>query len=345
MTQKRPILVAFSAALLFCATAGAVVIDGVAAHVNSHTITIGEVTQLMALRLRMPPGISRKESEKLLLAAYAAALDDMINRRLIMDQFSESEMTIPPHIVDQRVESIIDERFGGDRSALMTVLAKEERTFAEWRETIEEQIVVSSMRHSNVEQHVSVSPDAVKRYYLEHPEAFSQPAGVRIRLIVLKQPDDEVGKIENRNQGEAIRARIVAGEDFGLLARQFSQGTAADLGGDRGWIVPEDELRRELAEAVSGMAEGDVSPLIVTPEEIYLIKKEGERSLSTKPFTDVSREVDSKLRQKQSATLYEEWMYRLRADAYVRVFEHDKPGSAREPEQGKVVRKDEPNQP
>ncbi len=319
-----------------------IVIDGVAAHVNGHIITIGDVTGLMTQGLRIPPGVSKEEELRLIMEAYDAAADELISRRLIIDQFNGDKLVIPPNVIDQRVEVIIDEKFGGDRSALLNALKKDDRTFDDWRETIREQIIVSSMRYSNVEEQISISPEHVRRYYDEHLENFSASPGVKVSLIVLKNSNDEAARIEVSNHAASLLKKLEAGEDFATLARQHSEGTAADQGGDRGWIVPEDELRRELVDALSALKVGEVSPVITTPEELYIVKKEEIRSESVRPYKEVQHEVESLLRRKESDILFKEWVQRLKADSYIRIFDRFKEQQEKNAE---VIRDDEPHQP
>ncbi len=325
--------------------AGAFVIDGVAAHVNSEVITIGEVTRVLSRTLTIPPGASKEDKARLVMEAYRDALQELISRKLVIHEFREEKLVIPAHITDQRVESIIDEKFGGDRSSLMRVLAKEGMTFEEWRNTIEEQIILSSMRHSKVEQHVSVSPEEVKRFYEESPSLFSPPAGVRVSLIVLKNRGDKEKREEIIRRAESLRAKIVSGEDFSSLARQNSEGTAADKGGDRGWIVPEDALRSELVEALSKLKVGDVSPVIETPEELYLIRKEGVREDAILPLDEVRKSIEQRLRNRESKRLYNEWINRLQSEAYVRIFEQDGLQESPGEKNVEVIRDDESDQP
>ena len=58
-----------------------------------------------------------------------------------------------------------------------------------------------------------------------------------------------------------LRARILAGESFETLARENSTSASAPAGGFMGAFAPSD-LRQELRAALSGLAAGQVSPVL-----------------------------------------------------------------------------------
>ena len=60
------------------------------------------------------------------------------------------------------------------------------------------------------------------------------------------------------------------GARFSAVAQQFSQSATAAVGGDIGWIEP-DELSPPLAKAVAQMRPGELSPPIRTPAGYYIM--------------------------------------------------------------------------
>lgn len=324
MKGIRAIGVCVCFALVAPGTSGhAEVVDGVAAHVNNMTITIGEVRQAMAGRLSIPSNTTRAQAALIIRKAYKEALEDLISRQLIIDEFEDSKLTIPEQMIDEQVASVIDEKFDDNRSALMSALAEDGVTFDEWREVLKERMIVSAMRSEKVGRHVSVSPEDVHAYYKAHRDEYQQSAATRIRLIVLR-PEPGETMATKLSQARALRQRIAGGESFGSVAREFSVGTEADAGGDRGWINPRRALRKELADGVETLGVGEISDVVKTPEELYLVKKEAVREAAVKPLGEVAESISRRLRREQSVQRFDEWVKRLRDTAYVRVFDPDK---------------------
>jgi peptidyl-prolyl cis-trans isomerase SurA len=92
------------------------------------------------------------------------------------------------------------------------------------------------------------------------------------------QQDDEVKALAER-----LIAQMKQGARFSAVARQFSQSPTSAVGGDLGWVHP-DELSPPLAKAVEAMRPGELSPPIRTAGGYYLMlvldRRENSQSAS-----------------------------------------------------------------
>lgn len=79
-----------------------------------------------------------------------------------------------------------------------------------------------------------------------------------------KQDDDQ------RTLAERLINEMKQGARFSNVARQFSQSATAAVGGDIGWVHP-DELSPPLAKAVAGMRPGELSPPVRATGGYYLL--------------------------------------------------------------------------
>ncbi len=297
-----------------------VLLDGVAAHVDRHAITVGEVLTVMEpVRRQLVTAHTGRDLRERLRQAYDEALQALIERRLVLDAYAAGPGRIPGWAVDRRAREALDESFEGDRAALLDALAREHLTYAEWRQRLEQQIVFSSMRTTSVEQHVTITPDAVARYYEDHRDTFRTPERVHVRLIMLRRTG--AAPLATRADAEALAARLAAGEDFATLARERSSGVHAAAGGDWGWVEPA-VLRPELAGALEGLTPGEVSPVIETAGEYYLLKLEGRQAATVQPFLEAQADIERRLRIARVQELYDAWITRLRADAAVQVVDN-----------------------
>ena len=77
-----------------------------------------------------------------------------------------------------------------------------------------------------------------------------QPAGVGLRLIVVKTEEEAAG----------LRSRLQAGEAFEELAKKYSSDASASAGGYLG-IVLIGDLRKEFQDVLAGLRPGQVSPI------------------------------------------------------------------------------------
>src|SRR5947208_897136 len=99
------------------------IIDGIAAIVNGDIITYSQVRGLAAPRERLLRSqYHGEELEKQIQEARKLALKDLIDRQLIVQSFHKEKFELPEHFVDQRIDDIIREDFGGDRNTFIKTL-------------------------------------------------------------------------------------------------------------------------------------------------------------------------------------------------------------------------------
>jgi parvulin-like peptidyl-prolyl isomerase len=84
---------------------------------------------------------------------------------------------------------------------------------------------------------------------------------------------------------EEIRKRAVSGEDFADLARQHSDCTSKDKGGDLGFFSRHGQMVEAFASAAFKLERGGISPVVQTVFGYHVIKV-----TDIKPGKDVSLE-------------------------------------------------------
>lgn len=327
-TFSRTLILLWMATLCLPGTIPAqrIPLDGYAASVNDRVITVSDVlTAVQGQEQQVRLQFSGSEMEEKLGELYDEGLQKLVERALILEEFELSEAEIPAEMVDRQVQSIIEDRFGNNRSAFLMALKEQQMSREEWRETVAERLAVMVMRRREVEQHVVVSPTAVLAEYEKNIEEYTEPAQVLLRMIVLQKGDTEDEQAVKQEEAHRIVKNVVGGEDFAALARAVSEGGRASRGGEWDWIEP-GKLRRELREAVEGVPPGQHTDVVEAGNELYIIKVEGRKAARVTPFAEVKNEIEDELRGRQRDRIYEEWMDRLRSRHYVKRFRRD--GSA-----------------
>ncbi|NLL83924.1 MAG: hypothetical protein GX230_06755 [Lentisphaerae bacterium] len=294
---------------------GAMLIDGVAAYVNEHVITIAEV--MTEVRRDLLAELPVEERQQLLKQLYFETLDAMINRRLIVDAAKTAGAQLAPWAIDQRVQEVINRQFDGDRAKLMAALAEQRFSFEEWRKIIEEDLIVQLMRYNNVEKHVAVSGQAIRSFYEENPKLFARTSGVGVGLIVVAA-DGDTGAAE---RGASALKELEEGKTFADVAKAYSADNKAQKGGQWGEVDPEETFRGELVEALAALKEGEHSKLLLLEDFGYIIKKEREAREEQLTLEQAWPQVESRLKAMEAEKKYVEWLNRLRKKAYLKIFD------------------------
>jgi peptidyl-prolyl cis-trans isomerase SurA len=135
---------------------------------------------------------------------------------------------------------------------------------------------------------------------------------------ILVKPNEVVTNSQAYRRVAELRDRIIAGESFELMAKQYSEDPgSANAGGDLGWTSP-GAFVPDFERVVYGLNPGEVSEPLRTQFGWHLI-----RVLEFRDF-DRSEEVARQeairaLRQEKQVTETERWIRQLRDEAYVEI--------------------------
>lgn len=295
-------------------------VDGYAAIVNDRIIMVSEVIAAVGpLRSKWKELYSGEELRQKMNEAYLDALDTLVGRALMMEEFEAREGTLPERIVSDQMNEAIRDQFNNDRVQLLKELTSMQMTFEDWREQIRENIIVSMLRREAVVDKISVSPLDVRTRYEEKLEDYKQEEQVRLRMISLHKGETEDEHRAKLSLAKSLRERAIFGENFSVLAREFSEGSKATRGGDWGWLSPEN-LREEIAAAALSIEPGRVSDVIQTSDHYYLILVEARKSAGTIPMEDVHDELEEELRREKFNELFDSWIAQLKQKHYVKLY-------------------------
>ncbi|HEY5953523.1 MAG TPA: peptidylprolyl isomerase [Terrimicrobiaceae bacterium] len=322
------ILASFVLALALAGSAWtqrAEVIDGIAAVVNNDVVTISQVRELVGARERSLREIySGAELESKLNEVRLAAIKDLIDRQLILQEFKklqEKGAAIPEYIVDDRVQAIIRQEFGGDRSAFVRTLQAQGYTLTRFREIEREKIVIQAMRQQKVDSNFVISPTQIQAYYDKNKQAYATPEQVKLRMIVIREGSsgDIPDMGSKRELAEEIREKVAKGAEFDRMAEMYSEDeTTQQAGGDWGWIE-RNTLNEKLTNVAFSLRPGEVSPVIAVENTYYIIMVEAKRNATIKPIGDVRDEIEKNLIQEERTKAQQRWIDSLRQKAYIKV--------------------------
>ena len=296
------------------------VVDGIAAIVNGQIITLSQVRVLVAPRERLLFQQFRgEELEKQIKAARAAALKDLIDRELIVQDFKKQEFALPDYFVEQRINDIIRENFGGDRNTFIKTLQAQNYSLGEFRKDEFKKIIVTAMRSKNVKPATIASPGRIEEYYRKHRDEFTSKEEVKLRLIMIPSRSADGNSAAQKAMAEEILGKLASGADFERMAQMYSEDSTRDLGGDWGWIERK-TLAPELEKVAFALPVKKISNIVELGGNYYLLRVDEKRGGVTKPFAEVRTEIEKKLMQEESQRLQENWLAGLRQKASIRTF-------------------------
>jgi parvulin-like peptidyl-prolyl isomerase len=210
--MKRQFVVLAVALLAFAGAAQAAeIVDGVAAIVNDKVITYSEVrgfVQPVAQQLRR--NFSGQDLVDQVRKAEMDALDQLIERALIIQEFKEKGYKIPETAIEQQINDIISSDYGGNRAAFVKTLEAENLTLSQYRDQVRERVIIQAMRSHKTQQTIVVSPYKMEKYYDENLDQYKVGEQIKLRMIFIKR-------------GEPVPAVSIAEQTPSASTNQLSQ--------------------------------------------------------------------------------------------------------------------------
>ncbi len=297
-------------------------VDGIAAVVNSNVITFGQVRELLMFRQRsLGEMYQGAELQAKMKESQDASLKDLIDRQLIIDHFNKEGFSIPPYVIDDRINTIVREEFGGNRSAFVRTLRAQGFSMARFREIERDKIIVQAMRQKAVRADFVISPDKIEAYYRKNIAQYSSPEEIKLSMIILR-PDPEATEdpVEaKKTMAAEIRAKLLEGADFAGMAQMYSDDSTADFGGDWGWIDRK-TLTEEMNKFAFALKPGELSEPIQLGDTFYIMRVDAKKPSVTKPLAEVRDEISKKLFEEERLRLQDQWIATLRDKAYVKIY-------------------------
>lgn len=145
------------------------------------------------------------------------------------------------------------------------------------------------------------SAEIVKEYNARH---------IMVRTGELVSSEDAMNSIRD------VRARIVGGEDFGALAKEFSEDTnSANLGGDMGWFEV-GAYGTRVAQVLESLSDGELSEPFQTEAGWHLVQRLATRD--TDRTDDRLREqARETIRNRKAEEEYDAYMRQIRGESFV----------------------------
>lgn len=162
--------------------------------------------------------------------------------------------------------------------------------------------------------HANISQDQIRAYYNDHIDRYKQPDRAHVAHILFKT----VGKTdaeseEIRKKAEDVLKKAKSGANFGELAKQYSEDTSKDKGGDLDWIV-RGQTVPEFEQAAFTSPIGSVSDLVKTQYGFHIIKVLDRQAARTQTMDEVFPQILGTLQDDQAQRAAEDLSGQISAE-------------------------------
>ncbi len=160
----------------------------------------------------------------------------------------------------------------------------------------------------NLEGKVSVSDEEIKKYYEAHKDEFKAEESVKASHILIRVPEgaDEKAWKEAKKKAEMIRKKLLKGEDFAKLAKEYSEDPGSkNRGGDLGYFS-KGRMIPEFEKAAFSLKKGEISEPVKTSFGYHIIKVEDKKAAGQLSLDEVKDEIRKRLLQEKEQRLQQD---------------------------------------
>jgi peptidyl-prolyl cis-trans isomerase C len=174
---------------------------------------------------------------------------------------------------------------------------------------------------------ISITNEEIKKFYDDNPSQFEEPEMARASHILLgtrdmatnKELSDEQ-KAAKHKLAEDLLKRARAGEDFGKLAKEYSEDPGSkDKGGE--YKFPRGQMVKEFETAAFSLNTNQVSDIVTTQFGYHIIKLSERYPAHKHELSEVSPKIKDYLTQSAIQKQGPEYLDKLQKDASVEILD------------------------
>jgi peptidyl-prolyl cis-trans isomerase C len=267
--------------------------------VENRSVSLEQFRREFANTLPVGQELSAEEKNQL----ERAFLVQVIDRELTLAEAERLHVQVTPAELEQAIQEYRTEYPDG---AFDEVLKERDISFAEWRQELEQGLLVEKVMHQAVDARIAVSEPEVANYYRENRDEFNRPEQVRARQIV----------VGSEEEGQRVLGLLRQGRPFAAVAKEFSLSPDAEEGGDLGFFA-RGQMPPEFDQVVFTLAPGRISDLVHSEYGYHIFLVEERRPAQRLSLEQARAQIREQLLAAKQEQAYQAWLQELRSRAKI----------------------------
>ena len=294
------------------------IIDRIVARVGNEIITeheLEEATTPFLLQRGMDPSVLEDEQRR--DEIHKKVLDDLIDRKLLVDEARKMDLEVTEKQVDQWMQ-MTRQRQGVSEKQFRAMIEQYGMSYEKYRETIRQNLLKMRFVKMKLGSKVSVSDEAVlERYREQHGPVGGTERQVTVRQIMIQPDGSDVEDLNAaREEAKKLLEKLDNGADFAELAKAHGDGPSAEKGGKLGTFT-RGELNSAFADAVFQLEEGEYSEVVETKHGFHILQAAEVEQVASKDVEQRKQRIRQQLRQQKMQEQLDVYLEKLRKKAFI----------------------------
>jgi peptidyl-prolyl cis-trans isomerase SurA len=243
-------------------------------------------------------------------------LRDLIDQSLLVQRGKDMGLNVEPEVI-KRLDQLRQQNKIDSMEDLEKAVSAQGSNWEDFKNNIRSGILTQRVISNEVGSHITIGKEEIAKYYDEHKKEFVRPEQVALREIEVTtegKKDEELPDLKKK--AETALKRVKDGEDFGEIAKRFSDSSTAKQGGFLG-VYKRGELSKQLEDIVFKMKKNDLTDVMDTKQG-YLVLQVLERyEAGEQPLNKVENEIMDHLYSQRMEPAMRQYLKTLREQSYV----------------------------
>jgi len=262
-------------------------------------------------------GVTVKEEEK--DALKKDILNELVSAELLYQASQKDGLGNLDKEVDTQLENI--KKGFNSEEEFQKVLKERGIDMKSLKEDIKKGIYINAYLEKNVFSKMNpVTEDQKKQEYETNKDKLNVPDEVRAGHILIKAEEKAFPeeKQKAKEKIDALRARLMSGEDFAKLAKENSEDGSAQNGGDLGYFR-KGAMVKPFEDAAFGLEKDQISPVVETQFGYHIIKTIDKKAAHTLTYEEVSKDIENFLMNKNKRDQVNKTVEDLKKNAKIEI--------------------------
>jgi len=301
------------------------VLQRILVKVNGDIITQTDLErgQVEAIRQDGLRATTETELRQALVEVTPRVLSAAVDELLIIQQGRE----LGYHLSDEQFQDLVENiktenNFASDEEFREALMQSEGMTVDDLRQTMERQMLINQVQQVEILRKVVLTDSEAREHYDNNLGEYTEPETITMREILIRVAEGLGGTVnvaaddQARHEAEEARLRILAGEDFSLVAIGVSDAASKANGG---LIGPIDLtfVNDTVQTALLGLEDEEVSHPIRTPAGYHILQLVERTEPTPLPFEEVRDTIGNSVFSERRVNEYRNYIDRLRNEAVI----------------------------
>jgi peptidyl-prolyl cis-trans isomerase SurA len=292
-------------------------IDRLVAEVNGAAITLSEAKVKVdkGPLVEVSPYPAKEQD-----APMQVAIQDLINKKLIMQKADELEIEVTDAAVGEEIDRFMKGR-NLTKEQLNDALAEQGMTYDQYREDFKTQMIMNQFQGREIVPQVKISDRDVQLYYLRNSGSTAENVRLVLRQLQISLPADGVASVKEgkRNLVDKAYQELEGGMPFEQVVKIYSDNDEARKTGGLMSSLYVKDLAPLFQGAVKDLDEGKYSKPIETPVGYFIFYVEKKEFSGSDEYKKQKPQLENALRQEEMGRLMTRWIEGQRKKADIKI--------------------------